>query len=870
MGLKNLFRSQKKYKIIKSIVLITVLIGIFNLFFKVLFDTQVNVRYPVHPAIMTGEARVSEDLRAEISSLLGTRPDPKTEFIGKYKAFVSLFQVALQLLFIYFFAKLWLNGRILFSYPLLLIPNLIFLLWVYYTRMAGYQNLLFWGTVFACGVNELIRRVVFDSAYQLLMFSIPERLCNALRMYSRLFIKPVVIICICLVFVTLPVQRSPIPLYCFLLVLLLIGMIFVVSRIPGDYVSSLKKSVLRRVPIERAFDSLVSLENHYIVEQYRKIVAESSERFGYLYILSIIRNNYSSDLNFILARLLENEDREVRLETISIAGELGVVALTGDVEALFSRETDPQVMEACLKVIAELGPSDADVVHALTGLDLPMHLRKYVLTIAYRNGPPELKEEVNEEVVSLLDSTDIEMVLAGIWLVGELRLLHLRDRLARHFDMDDSRAFGVILGASSQMGDFQLAAAYIEHIGYDQIRDYETLNKNLALFGSKSFDIVSHMIHSIIASKSYYELGTCLHTLQFVPSQDSLEFLANTLFNFDIPLVRKEALHCAARMGKANPSLDYDLFIEKLHREIEGCKEYCRYYKVIMSWNRDSLLLIELARNIEHRVWIIFKIMDLFYPDLAIFDSYYRITHTSRGQVSAGYVKAKSIEYLESLIKDEHSEFVQLLESIVFEDGFLFDVASLPGPALKVEDVYEHVLTHSYHWLRVSAILDMPPGVQKRFDPISKEAEDMIPVLERIHFLRKVSLFKGFSMMEMMMLAQITKEVKFEAGHALFEIGDPGDALYIILEGRVDIVNERERLLTALQPPQCFGEIAVLDKAGRAAKAICVDDCRMLMISRNDFQDILDKYPMLYKNIVYILTTWLREDKGGPGGAPPA
>jgi len=95
----------------------------------------------------------------------------------------------------------------------------------------------------------------------------------------------------------------------------------------------------------------------------------------------------------------------------------------------------------------------------------------------------------------------------------------------------------------------------------------------------------------------------------------------------------------------------------------------------------------------------------------------------------------------------------------------------------------------------------------------------------------------------------------------LFEIGDPGDALYIILEGRINIINDSEKLLTTLQPPQCFGEIAVLDKAGRAASAICVDDCRMLMISNNDFQEILEKYPILYKNIVYILTRWLREDK---------
>ena len=347
-----------------------------------------------------------------------------------------------------------------------------------------------------------------------------------------------------------------------------------------------------------------------------------------------------------------------------------------------------------------------------------------------------------------------------------------------------------------------------------------------------------------------------------------MDFLANALFNFDIPIVRKEALNCVAKIKTTNPHLDYEVFLEKLPEEIDRCREYCRYYKVVMSWNRDSLLLIELARNIEHRVWIIFKIMDMFYPDLAVFDSYYRITQTSLEHISAGYAKAKSIEYLESFIKDEHSGFLHLLESIVFEDGFFFDVASVPGPPLEVEEVYERIITRSYHWLKMSAILDMPPGIRKRFEPVSKETEDMIPVLEKIHFLREVSLFKGFSIMEMILIAQIAQDVKFDAGHVLFEIGDPGDALYIILEGSVNIVSKRGAIINTLNPPQCFGEIAVLDKAGRAATAVCMDDCRMLTISSNDFQEILEKYPILYRNIVYILTGWLREDRVRSGGDP--
>ena len=849
--LKTLFASQRKYRVIKSIIYITILIGVFTLFFKVLFDIQVNTRYPIRPVSVT----VSDPQSAEM-------PDPKTEFIGQYKAFVSLFQVVLQLVFIYFFTRLWMNGRILFAYPLLLIPSLVFIIWVYFTRKPGYEDLLFWGTVFACGINELIRRVIFDSAYQLLMFSIPERLCNALRMYARLLIKPLVIVGVCLFFVTIPAQTSPLPFYCFLLMALLGLMIAVVSRIPGDYVSSLKRSVLRRLPVDRALDSLVSLETNHIIEQYQQAVAGSDDRFGYLYILNIIRRNYSPDLDLILAELLENRYREVRLEATLVVGELGIVKLFGHLESMFGLETDFQLREACLRAVAKWGPSDDSFVHKWMSLDLPIHFRKYLLIAAYRNGSAALREEVVGEVTSLSGSSENDKILAGIWLIGELGLSHLRGEIEGHFDMADAGAIDAILEAVAKLKDLELFTAYLNHIGYDRIKDYEGLNRNLALFGTRALDIISDMIESIIRSESKFQLKRCIRALQFISSQHSVDFLADVFLSFNVPFIREEALNCIAKIKKAEPHFDYSVFLKKLPEEISRCKRYCRYYKVVMSWNPKSLVLIELERNIEHRVWSIFKVLDMFYPDLGMFDAYYRITHTSRQYVKTSHAKAKSIEYLESLIiKDEHPEFLQLLESIVFEEGFLADVAPLSGAPLDVTDVYEDILTHSNHWLEISAILDAPPGMKKRFALILEETKDMIPVMEKIHFLREVPLFRGFSIADMIIMAGISQEIRFEAGQVLFKVGDPGDALYLILEGRVNIVNEREQLLVSLSPPESFGEVALLDKKGRTAKAICVDDCLMLMIPRDDFQEILDDYPALYKNIVYILASWLRKDK---------
>ncbi len=844
------FSSQKKYRIIRSIILLTILIGVFNLFFKVLFDTRVNARFPAVPAVETVQLEKPDS------------PDPKTEFIGDYKAFISLFQVFLQLAFIYFFTRLWFNGQILFAYPLLLIPNLLFVLGFYFLGGSGYEDLLFWGTVVACGVNELIRRIIFDAAYQVLMFSVPERLCNALRLYSKLLIKPLVVIVICGFFVALPPQQAALPLYCFLIMAFLGVMIAVVIRIPEHYISSLKTSVLRRLPLSGAQSSLVRMGDSYIVDQYEKVVSGTQDRFDYLYILNIIRNNHSSSLNYILVELLDSEDRDVRLEAISVVNDLKILPLIERLERMFETESDETLKLTSLKVIAYLGTSHESVVLDWMKRPLSILYRRYILAIAYGTEIEDLKRKVADEAEVLIQSGNTERALAGIWLAGRLNLGHLKDDIRRHFGMDPERSFHTILRALARLDDAALFVEYLENVGYENIKDFDRFNESLAFLGKATLPIISRMIASIIDAKSRFELRKCLRSLRAIPSPGTIDFLLNMLKELNVPQIREEILNVFGRIREDEPDLDCSRLLDHLPEEITLCTRYCRYYSVVKSWNRESLLLIELARSIEHRIWCVFKISDMFYPDLGVFDSYYRITRIMPG--STEHVKGKSIEYLDSLSrarKGQNPEFFRLLDAVRFEDGLLRNVDHLPGPHLTIEDVYEHILLQSDRWLGVSAILDVPPEMQPRFKSFLEEAEDMIPVLEKIHFLRKVPLFRGFSITDMIIVAQIAQEVSFEAGQVLFRVGDPGDALYLVLEGRVDIVNENDKLLVSVDPPGCFGEIAVIDKKGRSATAKCVSECRMLMITSRDFEEILEEYPTLYKNIVYIMSSWLREDK---------
>ena len=859
-SLETLLTSQKRHKVIRSIVQIVILIGIFNLLFKVMFDVQINAHYPTQSSYTAAATIEAESPTGDTSGKSHKATDPKTTFIGHYKASISLVQVLLQLLFAYFFARLWLNGKVLYAYPLLLIPNLLFIIGVYVLRPSGFQTLIFWGMICACAINELLKRVIFDSSYQLLMFSIPEKLCNAIRMYSRLFFKPVFVISICAFFLIIPKLHNPLVIHTLLIIVSLAAMLPIISRIPGRYIVSLRESVQRRNRLESARGSLISYQPNVILDQYKIARNHHNDMFNYLYLLNLIRNCYASELDEILIDLLKHESRDVRFETVSVISQVEATHLVADLEQMCQREEDGHVKETCLMVIAAWGPANGqDIDHYLDAED-SIDLLKYNLTIVHRWGSGEQKEKAGRNIVRLLKSEDDRDVLAGIWLVGELKLSSLKNEIRLHFGKHSHQAFDTLLEALSKMDELDLFVAYLEDVGFDKIRNYASLNKHLARFESRAFDVIFDMLIFMTRSKSFMDLEKCLRTLRILPSQDAVDFLVDILFRFPNPHVKKEALLCIRRLRKSDENLNFDQLVKRLTDEIDKCRDLCTDYEVIASTRPNSLLLLELARNIETQVWMIFQILDLLNPELKVMDSFFRIKWHSDKIEGTGHTRAKSIEYLEAIIKHENTGILQLLESIRFDDG-LFSGTVMPAGNLKdVEDVYERIFQGQDYWLKLSAVWGMPRAIRGRFEKFLLEVETMMPLLEKFHLIKDSPMLKGLSMMELMMFAEFIEIVDFRAADYVFKIGDPANALYRILEGKAELLGEDQKRIDLLEAPFGIGFGFIIRKSVRRYTLRCVEDCRMIKISSDDFNEILELNPRVYKNIFEILLSMVDKD----------
>lgn len=130
-------------------------------------------------------------------------------------------------------------------------------------------------------------------------------------------------------------------------------------------------------------------------------------------------------------------------------------------------------------------------------------------------------------------------------------------------------------------------------------------------------------------------------------------------------------------------------------------------------------------------------------------------------------------------------------------------------------------------------------------------------ILEKLLILKSVSLFKTTPEPVLAEIARYTTEKIVAAGQTILHKNDEGNAMYVIVEGEVVIVNNG-RTLAKLGARQFFGELAALSPEPRSADVRAVQDCLLLELSRKDLDYLMDIDSHIAKNIIQVLCQRLR------------
>jgi uncharacterized membrane protein len=98
--------------------------------------------------------------------------------------------------------------------------------------------------------------------------------------------------------------------------------------------------------------------------------------------------------------------------------------------------------------------------------------------------------------------------------------------------------------------------------------------------------------------------------------------------------------------------------------------------------------------------------------------------------------------------------------------------------------------------------------------------------------------------------AVLCKQIDVEnhpKGHELFAYGDPGDSMMVVVKGEVELFVKNKTgertLLETVKPGDFFGEITLLDQGPRTASAVCATDVELLVVDREDLDELFRKNP---------------------------
>jgi CRP/FNR family cyclic AMP-dependent transcriptional regulator len=115
------------------------------------------------------------------------------------------------------------------------------------------------------------------------------------------------------------------------------------------------------------------------------------------------------------------------------------------------------------------------------------------------------------------------------------------------------------------------------------------------------------------------------------------------------------------------------------------------------------------------------------------------------------------------------------------------------------------------------------------------------------NFLANIRMFEHLNEDDRVALAKVIDELKVPADHTLFQAGDPGDSLFIVLNGQIELFIKdtagQKIVLTTAEAGDMFGELAMLDTGPRTATALALSESDVLVLDRDDLVLLFQRKP---------------------------
>jgi CRP/FNR family cyclic AMP-dependent transcriptional regulator len=121
-------------------------------------------------------------------------------------------------------------------------------------------------------------------------------------------------------------------------------------------------------------------------------------------------------------------------------------------------------------------------------------------------------------------------------------------------------------------------------------------------------------------------------------------------------------------------------------------------------------------------------------------------------------------------------------------------------------------------------------------------------------FLQAIPIFAGLSPAALTEIASAVDEAEFHRGEIIVREGEPGNRMFIIGSGSVEVVKHlaesRETVLAVLRPRDFLGEMSIIDCVARSASVRAVEDTTLFALKGIDLYHLFQKHPDQYAIVI--------------------
>jgi len=608
-----------------------------------------------------------------------------------------------------------------------------------------------------------------------------------------------------------------------------------------------------------------------------------------LWYAGLLKSLAVEELDANILRMLKDQDDRTRIGLLSLLSSAPESETVEILSGLVDHK-NPALMAAIINAAnrLELEYSSQLNREAFEKADRP-EVRALAVAGLYRSDPDKFRKLID----AWLDSSAMEERMAGVIAAGETGETDFVEKLKNHLAAKENRPrVHQIIESLDQLGTPDINSLVVPFLDNDRevirrsalaafdIGDAVSLRRSVAMMGDPS-----EKIHELAKEKiktAEYQNGQLLIEALNIPRRKIREGIFELLEALNIGDID------AYRSARTQIGESY------------GCLAAMKYVKSFPESEARYLLTDHLAQKRRLELENVLRV-------LALQDKTGQMKIVGRGIFSAdGLQQANSMEALDDLLDRSLSKILlPLLGGAPFSEKLAVGRRNFKQPEFgEGKESFLAWLVGKEAWLSVILLLkaeelnehdrgvlfDLELSEKTHADKMARhvliEAKNYIGVKEevmasevvvtdKILLLKKIEMFEGLTVAELAAVGSVTEDVYYQPGEVVIKRGDMGETMYLIIDGEVSVhigdESGKEIEVDRIREGDYFGEMALFENVARSATIRTETESRLLMLHKQEFNEIVREYPQIALTICKVLSSRIRTlhekiKKGSPPG----